>query len=328
MSIAPQGIAWIVTYACNLRCRHCFFDTHPGGDVLRPDTVRWALASLRRPEDLRWQHLTGGEPMLSLDDVGDILSTFREFARWDIGIATNGFWADSEATASRVVSRLKNGGVTGVCLSADAFHQPAVPVENIRRAVLAVAEAGLTGHSFVVSCRLAADSPEADKINSETDRVLAQLGPVPLPLAPTTLRYLGRGRARGSAQEGIPDGPCRDLSCCLGACGPFEPQMVWIDPAGRVMICYGLVIGSIQERTLQEILDAYRPDGHPVLERLAGRGPIALYELAKEKGWRPSRGFADECDLCYASRAFLREVFPAILAPDECYPRVPLCSDA
>jgi hypothetical protein len=56
------------------------------------------------------------------------------------------------------------------------------------------------------------------------------------------------------------------------------------------------------------------------LKILAEQGPIGLYRLAKDKGWRPSAGFADECELCWRARYFLRNAWPEILGQDECYP--------
>jgi hypothetical protein len=98
--------------------------------------------------------------------------------------------------------------------------------------------------------------------------------------------------------------------------------MVWIDPYGNVMICYGLIIGNLHADSLADILENYSVRQSPLLESLAEQGPIGLYRLALEAGWQPEGPFTDECDLCWQARYALRGSFSDTLGPDECYPNV------
>jgi hypothetical protein len=144
-----------------------------------------------------------------------------------------------------------------------------------------------------------------------------------IPVATVEVRRLGRASSPNPAAEAapLPSGPCRELAACLGETGPFDPRMAWVDPHGNVMICYGLTIGRLAERGFGRIIDSYDPARDPVLDLLSREGPRGLHALAARHGVAPARRFfQDECELCYCSRLALRPLYPATLAPAECYP--------
>ena len=281
--------------------------------LLDHELARKALASLDQAEPLAWQHVSGGEPLLFEAELYRLLEVIQEHGSKTVGIASNGFWGDSEQRAQQTVSQLKQHGVNGLCLSVDDYHQSRLPIDYVRTAADQVAAQGLKQHSFMVCCQKEGDPPPF------TEKDFA------LPLACVPVRRIGKGAAvdvpGDTAQaEEIPDAPCRDLCCCLGETTPFEPQMVWIDPYGNVMICYGLIVGNLHSRELGEILRDYSVNQSPLLKILAEQGPVGLYRLAVTRGWHPEESFADECALCWQARYFLRKSWPETLGPDECYP--------
>lgn len=313
MSLIISGITWILSYRCNLNCQHCFFDVDGPLNVLDSGLAQQALASLDQPGPLAWQHVSGGEPLLFEEELHRLLEVIRASGSKTVGIATNGFWGDSKKRAQQTVEQLKRRGVNGVCLSADSYHQQHVSPDHIRTVADQVFEQGLGKHSFVVCCY-----PAEEEQPSEGE-------PYALSFAPIPIRKIGKGSSPatgagpGSERE-IPNSPCRNLCCCLGETSPFEPQMVWIDPYGNVMICYGLIVGNLHSESLGDILRNYSIRQSPLLEALAEEGPVGLYHLALSRGRQPEGPFADECDLCWKSRHALREDFTSMLGPDECYP--------
>ena len=60
--------------------------------------------------------------------------------------------------------------------------------------------------------------------------------------------------------------------------------MVWIDPYGNVMICYGLIIGNLKDRSLGDVLRDYSVSQSPLLMVLAEEGPAGLYRRAVAEG--------------------------------------------
>jgi len=313
MAIAISGITWILSYRCNLNCEHCFFDVNGPLHVLDHVLAKKALVSLEQPLPLAWQHVSGGEPFLFENELHRLLEVIQEYGTKTVGIATNGFWGDSPQRAQQTVEQLKQRGVNGVCISADSYHQKHIPLSHVRTAAEQVFAQNLGKHSFVVSCYPAEDERP---ITSESFAI---------PPASIPVRKIGKGGspAKGPGplrEEQIPNSPCRNLCCCLGEASPFEPRMVWIDPYGNVMICYGLIIGNLREHSLGEILKSYSIHQSPLLETLAEQGPIGLYRIALKRGWQPEGSFADECDLCCQARYALRGDYVDTLGPDECYP--------
>jgi MoaA/NifB/PqqE/SkfB family radical SAM enzyme len=313
VALAISGITWILSYRCNLNCRHCFFDVDGPLRALDSEMAHKALVSLNHSEPLSWQHVSGGEPLLFEKELHSLLEVIQASGSKTIGIATNGFWGDSLQRAKQTVAQLKQRGVNGVCLSADKYHQQYIPLEHIQTAAEQVFAQGLGKHSFVVRCYLEEENPATERESFA------------IPLAPIPVRTIGKGsslalEAALGHEEGLPNSPCRNLCCCLGETSPFEPQMVWIDPYGNVMICYGLIIGNLNAESLVDILENYSVRQSALLETLATQGPIGLYQLAVKTGWQPVGPFADECDLCWQARYALRGDFPEALGPDECYP--------
>ncbi len=322
MGITPQGISVLVTYDCNAACPHCFFRCQKDSPTLPPDMLADALASLRQP--LRWLHFTGGEVLLVPDALWSLLEAARAHHRYDIGIATNGWWGQSPRRATAIVQRLQQAGVNGVCLSADHFHQLTIPVEDLTNAARAVVKSGLTRHSWLVCSLLDDDYADAERLNEKSRAIATEVATASgLTVAEISVRPLGRS-ARLSRQDdlpaALPSGPCQDMACCLGDTTTTDPQMVWIDPMGNVMICHGLTIGSLHEASLQEILDSYAPQQDPVLNALDRDGPQGIYHLAQTHAVAPSGPFLDRCDLCFKSRRALQEVYPRTLTPAVCYP--------
>jgi MoaA/NifB/PqqE/SkfB family radical SAM enzyme len=313
VALVISGITWILSYRCNLNCGHCFFNVDGPLRVLDHDLARKALASLNQPESLTWQHVSGGEPLLFEQELHRLLEVIQASGSKTIGIASNGFWGDSPERAKQIVIQLKKRGVNGVCLSADSYHQQHIPIEHIRVAAEQVFSQGLGKHSFVVRC-----STEKEETNVGS-------GSFAIPLAPISVRMIGKGssvalKSFSDDELDLPDSPCRNLCCCLGETTPFDPQMVWIDPYGNVMICYGLIIGNLYVDSLADILEQYSIRQSPLLETLAEQGPIGLYRLAAEADCQPAGPFVDECDLCWQSRYALRTNCPEVLGPEECYP--------
>lgn len=283
-----------------------------------------ALASLRKP--IGWLHFTGGEPLLNLKHLIELTKTVRRRHSGSIGIATNGVWAKSKQKAKELVRTLKELGIDGMSLSVDAFHQPAVPLKVVENAGEAIAAAEMERQSWIVTSLLSDVSPDSAVSKRMDERSLGMASSLSkqtgIPVARPIVRAIGKGSGTsGSQQDSIPEGLCRDLACCLGETGPFDPKMIWIDPYGNVLICYGIIIGTLRRNSLQEILDSYDPESNIVLKTLARSGPKGLHALAEASSQSTLAGpFRDECDLCFQSRKMLQKEHPTVLGPPECYP--------
>lgn len=316
------GITWITTYNCNIACNHCFFNTKGPQKYMSPDLIDISLNQFKLDKHIFWHHLSGGEIFLQTEKLIQIVKNIRKHFKKDIGISTNGFWATNEKKTREIVCTLAENGVSGIAISADYYHQKHMNLEGPEILARVVNSSGLKTHSYIMGARLNNDVEGADKINQTSNQIAEQVKQeMEIPLALATERSIGKGcLINQPKKKGIPQGMCTELNTCLGERSPFNPAMVWIDPYGNVMICYGIIIGNVYQQKLKDIIGNYNPNNYPLLLKLASEGPKGIYKVACDKGMNKHKEFYDECDLCYQSRSYLKNEYPGLLGPKECYP--------
>lgn len=314
------GITWITTYNCNIACDHCFFDSQGNNKYMDPKLIDAVFKDFIPGENMYWQHLSGGEIFLKPDQLIKILEKINNHFKGNIGISTNGFWATDYEKASSFVKKLINYGVNGIAVSADHFHQKHLSLEGPKNLIRIIKSEGINTHSYIMGARLSERVDRSEEINSKSEQIARNteqgLG---VPFALAYERSIGKGsNINVPKRNELPKGKCTEINTCLGNRSPFNPAMVWIDPYGNVMICYGIIIGNVYKESFNNILEKYDTKNLPVIHALAKNGPMALYNLVDKK--ITSTRFFDECDLCYLSRKLLRSDYPEIFGPDECYP--------
>lgn len=316
------GITWITTYNCNISCKHCFFETQAKKKYMQPDLVDRVFQDFTPAKQMFWQHLSGGEIFLKPDIVIEILKRIQKYFHKNIGISTNGFWATDEEKTKSVVQKLVLNGVNGIAISADYYHQQFIPLEGPKNLARITKSEGIQTHSYIMGARLSEEVENAEKINIESQRIALEVEQnLNIPFAYALERSIGKGsRINLPKNKNIPSGKCTELNTCLGNRSPFNPAMVWIDPYGNVMICYGIIIGNVYKQSFREILECYDTKTFPLIHELAQNGPRALYNFVLKHHFSIKSAFFDECDLCYQSRKVLRTYYPELFGPDECYP--------
>ena len=74
----------------------------------------------------------GGEPLLYPEDVCKIHEAAKVMGLPQRDLITNGFFSKDEMLIKEVAHMLALSGVTGIMVSADAFHQETIPLEPVR----------------------------------------------------------------------------------------------------------------------------------------------------------------------------------------------------
>ena len=316
------GITWITTYNCNLACDHCFFETKGSKKYMDSELVDRAFVGLENTRHMFWQHLSGGEIFLDEQRLFQIIKNIRKYFKKDIGLSTNAFWAKNEVETCQKVNQLAEMGVSGIALSADYYHQKYMSIEGPKTLARVIKQSGLKTHSYIMGARLNADIDNAETINQQSEQIADEVDQrLELPYARATERSIGKGCLINRPKKiKIPQGKCTELNTCLGERSPFNPAMVWIDPYGNVMICYGIIIGNLYNNSLNDIIGDYSPEKFPLLQELSLEGPKTLHEIALSKDNSMPSEFYDECDVCYRSRSVLQKHYPDVLGPKECYP--------
>ncbi|MBI3183657.1 MAG: radical SAM protein [Myxococcales bacterium] len=140
----PRRLILQVTPRCNARCAHCAYGGGPRRHGLMEVGAAAAFldAFCRLWGAPRYAALTGGEPMLFPErtlTLARLLSARGAAVR----LLTNGSWATGMRAARARVEDLRSSGVSGLWVSASAFHQEHVPLARLEMLLEAAAVAGM-----------------------------------------------------------------------------------------------------------------------------------------------------------------------------------------
>lgn len=204
-------------------------------------------------------------------------------------VTTNGFWGETLRMARSKLKRLRRSGLRQLTVSYDPFHEVHLPIERICHIARAAEEQGFT---LQVNLTRMLDEGNLDGIAD----ALRAFGSV-------QLRFYDVqrvGRALQFDAESF-------RSTTKGFCNACDRAAISDD--GRVMACNGpsyfsgadspLVVGSIEENSVGELLDRHARD--PILEAIRVQGPLHLKNLLDEANFRPRKSrevFTGLCDLC------------------------------
>lgn len=300
----PLAVTLMLTRRCNMSCSHCSVESGPRVRGEPTDAELVATVNSIADAGMKAIQLTGGEPMIRERLVFELLRLAKSRGL-SCTMSSNGFWGRKPAAAWRKVRALKRAGLDRITISYDRYHaefQGPEPALNIARAC----------EWFDVPVNInitrVRDDPDLEAVVRPFEKRNH------LKMRFYDVQVIGRARELPLAQMRS------EVSGFCNACG--TPA---ITDDGRVAACNGpayfldpqspLVIGSMRERTLPELLERHTDD--PILETIRRAGPERLLReledagVARELGIR--RTHAGMCDLCIdinsnpAAVAVLRE---------------------
>lgn len=319
MEILSLGLH--VTDTCPISCQHCAY--HCGPHVKGCMSLENALHYLKTIDSAEVVSISGGEPFLYFDLLLSLVREAHALER-DVWVFTNCYWATPEKNVKtlktlKILKDLKEAGLTKIWLSADGFHQPAIPFSHVKNAISAAVGLGL---DVAVDVRFIGSLKDENPVNLRTRKILEKLEKLEELEDVEVLKgqplYIGRGSALSSylpKKPGIPRGSCPGP----WAGGTWEhPQGVDIDLYGEVTLCPGISIGNTKKCSLDILLVEYDPHTHVIIQKLL-KGPRILAEKAQEMGYVPALSYINECHLCYEVRKFLRHYYPEELSPQIVY---------
>jgi organic radical activating enzyme len=291
-----RNIGLVITYKCQVACPHCI--VHAGPD--RTVEMRWADASrwireiaAYREGQFKLLSLTGGEPFFNLDHLRRIATLGSELGLL-VTAVSNAFWASTPEAAIRTLGEIPS--IRMLALSADLYHQPAIPLERVRNAVRAARELGV--EYTVAVCT-------QDEQDPAYLRLLKQVKEFADPGRIYTAMTMPVGRARTELDPDryqMADLPA--ASACTTASTPM------ILPDGRVIACVGplialrvshpLMLGNARLTPVAELLD--RAESNTLLHAIRVWGPRKLVEALKATAAGvdlPTQYIKDSpCDVC------------------------------
>jgi MoaA/NifB/PqqE/SkfB family radical SAM enzyme len=243
-----------------------------------------------------WIYFEGGEPFLYYPVLmrGVQLATSMGF---HVGIVTNAFWAVNKNDALTWLKPFADM-VEDLSISCDHYHDCEEDNALAQNALYAAEQLNIPVGLIKIA---------------QPDQMPPEYREGQLPEGES--RVMFRGRAVSKLADQYAQRDWEKFDSCVNE-DLRDPGRVHVDPFGNIHVCQGIVIGNLNEKTLQSICEDYKPDVHPIVGPLLAGGPAGL---VKHYGLPHQKSYADACHLCYEARASLRERYPAVLAPPNMY---------
>jgi len=298
-----KSVHFLLSMSCNYECDHCFLYCSPRSvGTFTSEQLDDVFDQMKRIPGMESVYFEGGEPFLFYPLL---LHGMRTAASHDYerGVVTNGYWANSPKDVGLWLDPLAEIGLTDLSISDDSLHHGEEEGTRSGRARNVARKLGLPVDSICL------EAPS--KISSPPEGAKGE------PIVGGDVRF--RGRAADKLTAGLPLSPWQSFGQC-----PDEdlerPARVHVDPFGNIHLCQGLLIGNLWETPLDELMETYSPEDHPICKHLIEGGPAAL---ARAYGFSADDGYVDACHLCYRIRHDLMGRFPDLLGPGQVYGLAP-----
>lgn len=295
-----SAIHFLLTYACNYECDHCFLYCSPNSKgTFTLAQIKEVLEEAKKINTIECVYFEGGEPFLYYPIMVEGLNMANKMG-FKTGIVTNSYWATSIDDALIWLKPFSDLGITYLDISDDTFHFEDEKTNLAKNARKAANVLNLPSSSITI------DKPSVDEgivKDHEKGTPVIKGG------------AMFRGRAVETLIEGLPKVEWESLKKC-----PYEDLeglgRVHLDPFGNVHICQGLSIGNFCETPLSKLIEKYNAHNHPICGPLIRGGPA---QLVREYQIEHDNEYVDECHLCFMARLKLLDKFPQYLNPKQVY---------
>lgn len=239
-------IEFVVTYACTGRCKHCSEGEHTScAESIDADIAAAAVRKIASEYDIRTVMTFGGEPLLYADTVYAVMSAAKELNIPKRQVITNGYFSKDTDKIRETAKRLSECGVNDLLLSADAFHQEAIPLDTVKRFAVEAKKCGIPVRlqpAWLVSAEN--DNP----YNRKTREILAGFTDSEIPVGDGNIIF-PEGNALKYLAEYFTDNchknPYEE--------NPYDIRCVSFSPNGDVLN------GNVYEHDIMEIIEDYAP---------------------------------------------------------------------
>jgi hypothetical protein len=316
MLLRPYQLTVLTTSECNAVCDHCSQSSHPSRqERATVEQMRRAIQELHEASPLATVIFSGGEPTL----LGQDLITGIQYAN-SLGISTrlvtNAHWASTPAAARASLVGLREAGLQQLVMSADDYHLPFVPFENVENGWHAskglgfqsVCIANCSGPSSKITPafireRLGEQIPAHvdDDGDAPTTGAVAADG-TRYTLFHSPIQRLGRGRARIRADD-LGEAPAP--AALEGGC-PWAVRSAALSVSNHLVACCAietdgnpiLDFGDLTTTTAPALLQ--RANDDVVVNAIALLGPMFLRRfLNRQAPDLPFRqDYSSICELC------------------------------
>ena len=292
MASPPFRVGLMITEQCDAKCDHCWFGCAPGrGATMSRYDAEDYIDKAAQTGSVEWMSLTGGEPMLHPSLVEGLVA-YASGRGLRTELVTNCSWATTKEMATETLKWLRDAGLDVLNMSADDFHQPAIPFERVSNCYVGAKRLGL---KMVVMTALKRSSHlDLAEVSRLLGEEVARPGPDPPQGSVIGLDSgfipVGRGAVIPKTEWHL------DGSPLTGGCEAVLRD-IGVRPNGEVMPCCSASatlpsfnIGNLSEWDLGELLEeAWRSE---IFKVLRDKGPMGLMEA------QPNGIYVNKCHLC------------------------------
>ncbi|MEE9572020.1 MAG: radical SAM protein [Candidatus Neomarinimicrobiota bacterium] len=292
-----EQIHFLLTYACNYECDHCFLYCSPNATgTFTLDQIQKVLKDAKNIKTVEWIYFEGGEPFLYYPLMLKGLQLAKTMG-FKTGIVSNNYWASTVEDAKLWLKPIIDSGIDNISLSDDTYHYDDTEENPAKFATDAARELGFSAALICIekpSIEQSADGKGAPVVGGSA---------------------LFKGRAVEKLVNGLPTKSVENFIECKHE-ELVTPLRVHIDSFGNVQVCQGLSIGNMWQKPLSQIINEYDATAHPICGPLSTSGPSKLAQIYDVK---LDDKFIDECHYCYTIRRTLINRFPEYLSPPQVY---------
>lgn len=240
-------LEFVVTMACTGHCKHCSEGEHlNNGEHIDGEVAAKAIMDICKNYKINSLMTFGGEPLLYPEDVCKIHEAAKLMGIPQRDLITNGFFSKDEIRIKEVAHMLALSGVTGIMVSADAFHQETIPLEPVRYFANCVKSEGIIVRvhpAWLVS------KSDDNPYNIKTREILQNIIQDSIEVSDGNIIFPS-GNAEKYLGEYFKDG--------VDYVNPYEEdprdiRAISFNPNGDVLS------GNVYESEIMEILKAYMP---------------------------------------------------------------------
>ena len=239
-------IEFVVTYACTGRCKHCSEgDRESCGERIDPAIAADAVRSIAEEYEIKTLMTFGGEPLLHIDAVEQIMIAGREMNIPRRQVITNGYFSRDAEQIGLMAQRLYSCGVNDLLLSVDAFHQETIPLEAV---MIFAREAVSCGIPIRLQPAWLVSPEDENPYNLRTREILSEFSDMGIPVSEGNVIF-----PEGNALKYLAEYFVADLPENPYVEDPCDVRCVSFSPNGDVLD------GNIYRQNVKEILENYAP---------------------------------------------------------------------
>jgi len=314
--LIPQSLTILTTSRCSASCDHCCMNSGPSRtDVLDGQTVTNVISDLHKRSPLKVVVFAGGEPTLAKGALHAGIQHCRKLGITS-RLVTNASWATSFPKARKMIERLRASGLNEINFSADDYHLPDVPFENVIRAWKVSKCVGFSGvivangaapGSFITPSYIMEQLTETLPTRF-SDEGLSQMSSSPA--SDGTVYGISNSRYQrlGRAKDFLPEHSFQDADYfkdLSGGC-PHAVQSPALSPQGHLLSCCGfelegngvLDFGAAGGDRASNRIEAANAD--PIVRAIAYLGPAFLKEVVEQVAPKIEfpKSFGSMCEVC------------------------------